>query len=847
MNRLWLVAVAAVLSASCASAPAQRPSSPQPSSPQPATPQTGGAAATAAQQAPAAGARSDGPRPYASVVTPAAVTDSGLVVVHRVGNRLLYEIPDSLLGRDMLLISQIAGAPENLSPFLNAGSNVAEQVVRWQRQGNRVLLRSVSYRSVASDTLPIARSIEANTYAPILSSFNVEAVSPGNRGVVIDVTRFFEDDVPAIGGLAPNLRTQFQVRRLDAGRSFIESARSFPMNVEVRHTLTYEAGQPPTQARTGTISMQMAQSMVLLPREPMRVRHADPRVGFFTINQIDFGQVDEQKAATRSVIRRWRLEPSDPQAYARGELVEPVKPIVFYLDPATPHEWRRYIREGIELWQPAFEAAGFRNAIIARDAPTAEEDPDFSPGDVRYSTVRYVANLTRNATGPSVSDPRSGEIISSDIIWYHNHLRSYRNRLVVETGASNPLARSLRLEPDHIGEAVRAVIAHEIGHAIGLPHNMIASAAIPVDSLRSPGYTSRMGVATTIMEYARQNYVAQPGDGVTQFIRKMGPYDDYAINWGYRVIPEAATPEQELPVLDRWIRERAHDPVFRFGRQRGGLPIDPRVQTEDLGDDAIRASGYGIENLKRVIPNLIAWTSTPGRGYDDLQEFYGEALSHYNRMMAHVVANVGGVYEEVKASDQPGAVYHPVPPARQREAVRFLSAQLFETPHWLMDREILSRLEHAGAMERIRALQANHLNSLLEPQRMQRLVETAALSPGASYGLLTFMRDVTDGVWGELRTGRAIDPYRRNLQRAHLARLEYLMTEDPAIPQNPNLWSTPVNVGQSDIRAAARGELATLRSRLVAARGRTGDAMTRLHLDDAVARIDDVLERNRRG
>src|SRR5690606_6148865 len=403
-------------------------------------------------------------------------------------------------------------------------------------------------------------------------------------------------------------RTQFQVRRLDPDRTFIDGARSFPLNVEVRHTLTFDAGRPPSDATAGTISVLMNQSLVLLPETPMRVRYADPRVGWFTLQQVDFGS-DELKAATRTIIRRWRLEPKEPEAYARGELVEPVKPIVFYLDPATPVRWRPYIRQGVEDWQKAFESAGFRNAIIAKDPPTPEEDPELSPEDVRYSMVRYVANMTRNAMGPSVSDPRSGEIISSHILWYHNHLRSYRNRLMLETGAAKPDARSLHPPDELIGEAVRPVIAHEIGHALGLPHNMIASSAFPVDSLRSPTFTERYGVSPSIMDYARQNYVAQPGDGVTRFIRKIGPYDHYAINWGYRVIPDVKSSEGEKPLLDQWILEHAGDRMYRFGSADG---IDPDAQTEDIGDDPVRASGFAIENLKRVLPRLVEWTATPG-------------------------------------------------------------------------------------------------------------------------------------------------------------------------------------------------------------------------------------------
>jgi len=779
---------------------------------------------------------SQDPPSYADVITDEAESDEGLFTVHKVDDSFFFEIPEALLGKDMLLVTRIGRVPTGFGGFIVSGTKVSEQVLRWERRDDKVLLRKVSYSQVAEDSLPISESVVRNNFAPILAAFDIEVAGPDGTTVVIDVTDFYAGDTPALSGLSSAQRSTYGVRRLDEDRSFINYARSFPLNVDVRHTLTFEATSAPADANTGTISMEMHQSMVLLPEEPMMPRLADDRVGYFSITQVNFG-LDELKAAEQTFVRRWRLEPSDPEAYARGELVDPVKPIVYYIDPATPARWRPHVKQGVEDWQAAFETAGFSNAIVALEPPSAEEDPEWAPEDARYSVVRWAASMVRNAMGPSVSDPRTGEIIESDIVWFHNHLRSYRNRLMLETGASNAAAQSLDMPDELMGETIRQVIAHEIGHAIGLPHNMIGSSSYPTESLRDPDFARRMGVSPSVMDYARQNYVAQPGDGLepTDYIRKIGPYDHYSVNWGYRVIPGAASPDDEKATLDEWIMARADDPMYRFGSSTGW---NPDAQTEDMGDDPVKSSGYGIANLRRVAPRLVEWTATPGENFDDLEELYGELVGQWGRYVGHVVTLVGGSYQNAKSADQGEPIYTPVPRDRQEEAVQFIIDEVFVSPTWIADKEILRRIEHAGALERVRGRQVSVLNRMLDPQRMQRLSESEVFDAGA-YPLVDYMDDLKAGVFSELDSGEAIDAYRRNLQRAYVERLEYLMTEEPAAAGNR---PAGVDVSQSDIRPLARAQLGEIAEDARWAAGRTADRVTRAHLEDLVARAETVVE-----
>ncbi|MCH7640063.1 MAG: zinc-dependent metalloprotease, partial [Bacteroidetes bacterium] len=720
---------------------------------------------------------------YSEVVTDEAETDEGLFDIHWFdeGEKVLFEIPDSLLGREMLLVSRIARTAENLG---YGGQKTNTQVVRWERHAKNILLRTVSYNIVASDSLPVYQAVRNSSFEPIIASFAIKAYAVDTTGavndtmgavndttgtgidttgVVIDVTDLYAEDTPLLG-MPRSVRERYKVQRMDTDRSFIARASSYPENIEIRVVQTYEAEEPPSNSSTGTISLEMNHSMILLPEEPMQPRLFDQRVGFFALTQTDYGS-DAQEADQRTYVTRWRLEPSDPEAYARGEVVDPVEPIVYYIDPATPERWISYLKQGVEDWLPAFEAAGFSNAIEARDAPTPEEDPEFSPEDIRYSVIRYFASPVQNASGPHVHDPRSGEILESDINWYHNIMNLLRNWYFIQTAAANPDARGVEFDEDVMGELIRFVSAHEVGHTLGLRHNFYSSSSVPVDSLRSRTYTDTHGTAPSIMDYARFNYVAQPGDGVRRFTPDIGEYDIHAIEWGYRVFPGADT-DAEKPMTSQIARRAVTDPRLRFVME-AVVATDPRAQNEDLGDDAVLAGQYGLANLRRIVIRLQEWGTENLEPYDDLQELYNNVVSQWVRYVNHAGSNVGGVYIDYKTADEPGPVYTVVDRERQQRSLDFVLEEGMQKPGWLLNQDVLRRIEAVGTLDRIRSRQVSMLNRLLDPNRIARLLEAEAVDSEDAFSASEMLSDVRNGLWSELAGGAEIGPFRRNLQRGY--------------------------------------------------------------------------------
>jgi Met-zincin/Domain of unknown function (DUF5117)/Domain of unknown function (DUF5118) len=785
---------------------------------------------------PGGGQQGEGPKPYSQVITAQAVTDSGVFIVHRIGEKLFYEIPRRMLGRQFRLVVDRRGTIRGLG---YAGEQIAARVVRWDRMANHVLLRMVSFAMRADSTLPVSRAVDLSNTPPIIKSFDIAAWSPGDSNAVIEVTSLFTTDVAELNARQLGLR----VRRFDPARSFVDRARSFPLNVEVTALQTFEVDSVPGAPGSGpdrslnSMTIPTNFSMLLLPERAMRPRLCDNRVGYFSVGYEDFGSNDA-KVPTRCYITRWRLEPKDSTA----AVSDPVKPIVFYLDPATPERWAPWIIKGVQEWEPVFRAAGFSNAITARRAPTPQEDPEFDVDDARYSTIRWLPSTIENAYGPHVNDPRTGEILQSNIGWFQNITSLLQAWYWAQAGAVDVRAQHLPLPDSLLGQMVAYVATHEVGHTLGLPHNQLSSGYYPVDSLRSPTYTRQHGTSYSIMDYARNNYVAQPGDDV-QLMPKIGDWDYYVIDWGYRRIA-APSADAERPVLDSLARLQDDRPWLRFGNPDG---IDPRTQTEALGDDPVKATRYGVANIRRLVPTLIP-TTTADRleDYSLLDDFYDRLIGQWAFEMNHVAVVVGGVYRHEKYPDQGGVIHTAVPRARQAEAVRFLNENAFTTPLYFLDPEVLRRIEPTGFVERIRQRQTALLNTLFGDARLSRLAEQGATLPsGTAYTPADLFADVRRGVFAELGAARpAVDAYRRNLQQAFVDQMDRLINTPLVTPVPPQLAAFPgftPTTRPADARALARLELQDLQAALRAALAKPTDRTTRAHFVDLQARIDRIL------
>jgi len=769
------------------------------------------------------------PRPYEKVITKDAQTETGVFTVHRIKSRVYYEIPVAELNREFLWVTTLARTTQGAG---YTGQAVSNRVVRWERRDNRVFLRGISYDVVADPATAISRNVEAIRNASIIMAFQVEANGKDNAPV-IDVTRLFTTEVTEFSP-----RLILRARGFDALRSYIERIKAYPVNIEAEATHTYTApldppsgSAPPLPStfssgiRPGSASVVMHFSMVKLPPKPMMPRLSDERVGYFGVRQIDYGS-PEQKAARRSFIARWRLEKKDPAA----ALSEPVKPIVFFVDPATPSELVPYVKRGVEAWQPAFEQAGFKNGIVCKEAP--KDDPDWSAEDARHSVIRWQPSTIENAMGPHISDPRTGEILDADIQIYHNVINLVKHWYFVQVGPLNPQARKLPLPAGLMGQLIQHVVTHEVGHSLGLPHNMKASSLYPIEKVRDREWVKKNGHTPTIMDYSRFNYVAQPEDGLDpdDLIPKIGPYDKFAIEWGYKPVPGAKSPEAEKATLNEWIvKAQDSTPWMRFTTAKSN-GADPGENTEAVGDsDAIAATRLGLKNLERVMEMLVPAVEEMGKPYDDLEEVYGRVLGQWSREMGHVGALIGGMWSQQKHYGQNGVVFTPVDAARQAQAVQFLSEHALQTPKLFIRTNILRRIEASGILDRIRNAQRSVLNNVLDSRRIQRLTEQEALDGSTAYKPADLMAGLRNGVFTEFAgTSVKTDAFRRNLQRMYIELLsERLNGATPAA---------------GDQRPLFRGELRTIQGEVSRAMAKTADSMTRLHLEDLRDQIAKALD-----
>ena len=801
------------------------------------------------------------PKPYKKVIDSTAVTQKGLIDVHKMDNKYLFEIPDSLLGSEMMTITRYSKTPAGGGIF--GGEEINRQVVRWEKGlNNNILLRSITYVIMSPDEdKPMAQAVKNSNSDPIVGNYDVLAYKKDETGkitgYVVDLSTTFDADVQTFS-LDPIKKQLLNIQTFQKDKSFISKISSFPINTEIRSVKTFTTTPPkintsptpkigidlPAALDAGVITVEINTSMILLPKKPMRKREFDARVGFFA-NEFSVFEEESQKSDTKVFAVRWRLEPKseeDAQKQKKGELIEPLKPIVYYIDPATPEKWKPFIKQGIDDWQVAFENAGWKNAIRGEYWP--ENDPTMSLEDARFSVLRYFAADIQNAYGPNVHDPRSGEILESHIGWYHNIMSLLRNWYLIQTGAVDPAARTKKFDDKLMGELIRFVSSHEVGHTLGLRHNMGASSATPVEKLRDKEYQKLNGHTSSIMDYARFNYVAQPEDGVTSLFPRIGDYDKWAIKWGYSYFEDTKTEAEEKAFLNEMTKEAYKNRRLWFGTESS--PYDPRYQTEDIGDNAMRASEYGIKNLKRILPNLLEWSKEDGESYAELDELYGALSGQFRRYMGHVTKNVGGIYDSPKTYDMTGNQFQVVPKSIQKDAVAFLNTQLFTTPKWLLDQNVLSKIKPESGVEAIKGMQDATLSSLMAGDRMVRLLETSMASKD-NYSVDELITDLNKGIFSELKSKNSIDMYRRNIQKVYIDKMIDLLK-----PGNATVRSVPVgvtygfntrtvNLAETDLPSIARGQLISLKNDLKMSSARMTDRMSKYHALDLISRINEAL------
>lgn len=797
-------------------------------------------------------AKKDPLQPYAKVITGKAKTMSGFFKVHNVEGKYYFEIADSLFGRDILIVNRIVKAPVDKQKRKAGypGDHISDEVIRFEKgPDNKLFIRQISYLEHSADTLGLYQAVLNSNVQPIVAAFPLKTARKEGetKNYVIEMTDFIRKDNEMFS-FSSRVKDNIGATAMIADASYIDTLKAFPQNIEIRTVRTFQRKPPMGSAiekmmaayynSTGPMTYELNSSMLLLPKEPMKPRLYDSRVGYFAVGYKDFDE-NPHGVKYKANITRWRLEPKDEdkEKYLRGELVEPKKPIVIYIDPATPKKWVPYLIQGVNDWQTAFEKAGFKNAIIGKEAPT--DDPTWSLEDARHSAIVYKPSDIPNASGPHVHDPRSGEILETHINWYHNVMSLLYNWYIVQAGAIDPGARKPQFDDELMGELIRFVSSHEVGHTLGLRHNFGSSATVPVEKLRDKAWVEANGHTPSIMDYARFNYIAQPEDNVSRagIFPRIGIYDDWSIEWGYRWMPEFETAEAELPYMNKWIISKLkEDKRYTFGTETDR--DDPRNQNEDLGDDAVLAGTYGIKNLKRIMPEVMNWTYEPNEGYGKASSLYYNVVGQFSLYMGHVATNVAGIYStpiSVEQTDMKAIEY--VPKDIQKKAVAFLNKELFTTPTWLMDNKLTERTG-LNTFNLIFRVQSNVLKRLISSRTLDKMTNNELMNGNKAYTANEMFLDLKKGIWNDLGGGKRPDLAQRGLQKTYVNSL-ILMLEKPK--SSSGILSSMMPDSPSEAPAIARGQLTDLRRELTAA-ANSSSGIYKSHYLNLKALIDTAFE-----